>query len=245
MTDPSAEPVDRYEAYAQWKRWDGAFEVSVRDARYFAAEFREMPLRGKRVLEIGFGNGSFLAWAKSEGAQISGLEINPDMLAAAARHGYAARNASLAELVADGATYDLIVAFDVIEHWDTDELIANFRHVAALLADGGRFLARFPNGHSPFGRIYQHGDFTHKSIISHYKIGYLATLSQLDVVRISNVRRVSSRPGALRALRHRWMALRRAWIERSLARLYGIDRLPLDPNLVAVLRKRSDAEHDD
>lgn len=240
MSDRSATPVDRYEAYAQWKRWDGAFEVSVRDARYFSEEFRGVPLRGKRVLEIGFGNGSFLAWAKSEGAQICGLEINPDMLAAAAQHGYAARNASLAELVAEAATYDLIVAFDVIEHWDTDELIANFRAVAALLADGGLFLARFPNGHSPFGRIYQHGDFTHKSVISHYKIGYLATLSQLDVVRVSNVRRVSSRPGALRALRHRWMALRRAWIERSISRLYGTDRLPLDPNLVAVLRKRSD-----
>lgn len=243
MSELSGEPTDCYEAYAQWKRWDGTFEVSVRDARYFAAEFRETPLRDQRVLEIGFGNGSFLAWAKSEGAQICGLEINPDMLAAAARHGYPARDASLAELVAEGATYDLIVAFDVIEHWDTDELIANFRHVAALLADGGRFLARFPNGHSPFGRIYQHGDFTHKSVISHYKIGYLATLSQLDVVRVSNMRRVSSRPGVLRALRHRWMALRRAWTERSLARLYGTDRLPLDPNLVAVLRKRADASH--
>ncbi len=239
MSDERSAPGDRYEGYAQWKRWEGAFEVSVRDARYFAAEFRELPLRGKRVLEIGFGNGSFLAWAKSEGAEISGLEINPDMLAAAALHGYAARNASLAELVAEGARYDLIVAFDVIEHWDTDELIANFRHIAALLTDGGTFLARFPNGHSPFGRVYQHGDFTHKSVISHYKIDYLATLSQLDVVRVANVRRVSSRPGVLRALRHRWLALRRASIERSISRLYGTDRLPLDPNLVAVLRKRS------
>jgi len=31
--------------------------------------------------------------------------------------------------------------------------------------------------------------------------------------------------------------LRRAWIERSISRLYGTERLPLDPNLVAVLRK--------
>jgi len=237
MNDTPGESVDRYAGYAQWKRWQGVFEVSERDARYFAAEFRDMPLRGKRVLEIGFGNGNFLAWAKSEGAEISGLEINPDMLAAAARHGYAARNAALGALVGEDARYDLIVAFDVIEHWDTDELMANVRHIAALLADGGMFLARFPNGHSPFGRVYQHGDFTHKSVISHYKIGYLATISHLDVVRVSNVRRVSSRPGALRALRHRWLALRRAWIERSISRLYGTDRLPLDPNLVAVLRK--------
>ena len=193
MSDTPGESTDGYEGYAQWKRWQGSFEVREREARYFAAEFRGMPLRGKRVLEIGFGSGSFLTWAKFEGAEVC-----------------AARNASLGELVGEDARYDLIVAFDVIEHWDTDELIANFRHIAALLADDGVFLARFPNGHSPFGRVYQHGDFTHKSVISHYKIGYLATISNLDVVRVANVRRVSSRPGALRALRHRWMALRRA-----------------------------------
>ncbi|HEY0180681.1 MAG TPA: methyltransferase domain-containing protein [Dokdonella sp.] len=147
------------------------------------------------------------------------------------------RAAPLRELAAEARRYDLIVAFDVLEHWDTDELIANFEAIAALLFEGGLFLARFPNGHSAFGRIYQYGDFTHKSVLSHYKIGYLAARSGLDVVRIANARRVPSRPGLLRALRHRWRAARRAWIERSLSRLYGVARLPLDPNLVAVLRK--------
>lgn len=237
MSRENAPPADAYAGYARWKGWDGAFEVRERDARYFSAEFAGVELAGKRVLEVGFGNGRFMAWGKAQGADIAGLEINADMLDAATHHGYDVRNASLGELVGEGASYDLIVAFDVLEHWETDELIANFRHVATLLRTGGVFLARFPNGHSPFGRVYQHGDFTHKSVISAFKIDYLAGLSGLDVVRVANVRRVSSRPGLLRALRHRWMALRRAWIERSLSRLYGTERLPLDPNLVAVLRK--------
>jgi len=237
MSRDDAPPADAYAGYARWKGWDGAFEVRERDARYFEAEFAGIELAGKRVLEIGFGNGRFLAWARMRGADLYGLEINPDMLDAATHHGYAVRNASLADLVGEGASYDLVVAFDVLEHWSTDELIANFRHVTELLGPGGVFLARFPNGHSPFGRIYQHGDFTHKSVISAFKIDYLAALSGLDVVRIANARRVSSKPGTLRALRHRWMALRRAWVERSLSRLYGTERLPLDPNLVAVLRR--------
>jgi hypothetical protein len=41
----------------------------------------------------------------------------------------------------------------------------------------------------------------------------------------------------LGALRQRWRAWRRRRIERTIARLYGIRRLPLDPNLAAVLRK--------
>jgi SAM-dependent methyltransferase len=241
MSRENASPADAYAGYARWKGWDGAFEVRERDARYFVAEFAGITLAGKRVLEIGFGNGRFLAWAKAQGADVHGLEINPDMLDAATHHGYAVRNASLGDLVGERASYDLIVAFDVLEHWDTDELIANFRHVADLLGAGGVFLARFPNGHSPFGRIYQHGDFTHKSVISAFKIDYLAGLCGLEVVRVANARRVSSKPGVLRALRHRWMALRRAWIERSLSRLYGTERLPLDPNLVALLRKPSAA----
>jgi cyclopropane fatty-acyl-phospholipid synthase-like methyltransferase len=237
MSRSDVPPTDAYAGYARWKGWQGGFEPRQRDARYFAAEFAGLPLAGRRVLEIGFGEGRFLAWSKAQGAEVSGLEINPDMLEAAARHGYSARNASLADLARETTRYDLIVAFDVIEHWDTDELIANFGHISALLVADGVFLARFPNGHSPFGRIYQHGDFTHKSVISAFKIDYLAGLAGLEVARIANVRRVSSKPGVLRALRHRWMALRRAWIERSISRLYGTERLPLDPNLVAVLRK--------
>lgn len=230
-------PADGYEGYAEWKGWHGEFAVSRRDARYFEAEFHDLPLAGKRGLEVGFGDGRFMAWAKAQGATVEGLEINPGMLAAAANHGFVARNASLGELADAGERYDLVVAFDVLEHWTTDELIANFRAVATLLRPGGRFLARFPNGHSPFGRVYQYGDFSHRSVLSCYKISYLAMLSGLDVIRIADARRVSSRPGALRALRHRWMAWQRKRIERRVARLYGTPRLPLGPNLVAVLGK--------
>ena len=58
------------------------------------------------------------------------------------------------------------------------------------------------------------------------------------VVRIDNARRVPSRPGPLASVWHGWLAFRRRRNERSIARLYGIRRLPLDPNLVAVLEKR-------
>ncbi|MET0232591.1 MAG: class I SAM-dependent methyltransferase [Rhodanobacteraceae bacterium] len=230
--------ADPYAGYAAWKEWSGAFEASDREARYFAEEFRGIALKGKLVLEVGFGNGSFLAWAKSEGADAAGVEINADMRDAARSHGFEVFDVSLVELAQRGARYDLIVAFDVLEHWDTDELVANFRAIRDLLGDGGLFVSRFPNGQSPFGRVYQHGDFSHKSVLSTYKIEYLARLANFEIVRIDNVRRVPSRPGPLASVRHAWLAYRRRWIERSIARLYGIRKLPLDPNLVAVLEKR-------
>ena len=233
--------VDPYANYTEWKRWDGVFAASDKEARYFAAEFADIPLRGRRVLEVGFGNGSFLAWAKGEGADVAGLELNADMRDAARKNGFVAFDASLAELASNDARYDLIVAFDVLEHWDANELSENFRAVRALLAEGGLFVSRFPNGQSPFGRVYQHGDFSHKSTLSTYKIEYLAGLSGLDIVRIANPCRVPSRASAMGILRQWWLARRRRRIERTIARLYGIRRLPLDPNLVAVLRKSSGA----
>jgi methyltransferase family protein len=237
VDEPARAAADPYAGYAAWKAWSGAFAPTDREARYFADELRAIPLKGRRVLEIGFGNGSFLAWAKGEGAEVAGIEINAEMRDAARRHGFATFDVSVAELARRGGRYDLVAAFDVLEHWDAAELVANFHAIRELLVDGGLFVSRFPNGQSPFGRVYQHGDFSHKSILSTYKIEYLAGLAGFEIERIDNPRRVPSRPGPLASVRHWWLARRRRWIERSIARLYGIRKLPLDPNLVAVLRK--------
>lgn len=240
MTARSPAPVDPYANYTEWKQWGGTFTPRDKEARYFAVEFRDIPLQDRHVLEIGFGNGGFMAWARSRGAHVTGIEINDAMLEAARQHGFEASNATLGELAERGRHFDLIVAFDVLEHWDTAELVHNFDLIRRLLRDGGIFLARFPNGQSPYGRVYQHGDFSHRSTLSSYKIEYLATTSRLEVVRIANACRVGAHTDPLSNLRQRWLAWRRHRIERKLARLYGLPRLPLDPNLVAVLRKPQD-----
>ncbi|HXS73116.1 MAG TPA: class I SAM-dependent methyltransferase [Rhodanobacteraceae bacterium] len=237
MNTPSSAPPDLYSHYTEWKQWSGAFAVGDKEARYFAAELRDIPLQGRRVLEIGFGNGVFLAWARAQGARVSGIEINAAMLEAAHQHGFEAFKASLAELAGRGERYDVIAAFDVLEHWDAEELLRNFGLIQRLLRDDSIFVARFPNGQSPFGRVFQHGDLSHKSALSTWNVQYLAAANGLEVVRVSNACRVAAHDNPLSAMKQRWLAWRRRRIERRLSRLYGMPRLPLDPNLVAVLRK--------
>src|SRR5688572_31064921 len=38
----------------------------------------------------------------------------------------------------------------------------------------------FPNGDSPFGRLYQHGDLAHVATLGQFKIRQLATMAALD-----------------------------------------------------------------
>ncbi len=237
MDPSSTQGADLYGGYAQWKQWEGDFQASDRDARYFAAEFSGIALANKRVLEIGFGNGRFLAWAKSQGALVAGTEIEETMLARAREKGFVALPASLDALVAGSGRFDIVVAFDVFEHWDKQTLITNLQHIASLLDAGGLVLARFPNGHSPFGRVYQHGDITHQTALSTSSIEQLAGMTGFSVVRVSNAQRVPARRDVWTVLKHHWRKRQRARIEVMIGKLYGIGRLPLDPNLTAVLRK--------
>lgn len=226
-----------YGGYTEWKEWRGDFRASARESRYFAAELASTPLAGRRVLEIGFGDGAFLAWAKAQGADIAGTETQAPLIAAARAKGFEAYPADLDALLAAGRRFDLVVAFDVIEHWDMQTLIANLKQIHALLDAGGLLLARFPNGQSPFGRVYQYGDITHRSVLSASSIGQVAQLTGFDVVRVGNAARVPARLDPWTVLKFHWRRFRRARIERVIGKLYGTGRLAFDLNLTAVLRK--------
>jgi len=237
VNEPQAESPPLYSGYADWKNWHGEFAPSDREARYFAAELADIPLSGKRVLEIGFGNGSFLAWAKALGAEVVGTEIDAAMVERAIARGFDARPASLEPLAAANERFDLIVAFDVFEHWDKPTLVASLTQFAALLRTGGHVLARFPNGQSPFGRVHQYGDLTHQTVLSASSIAQLANMTGFAVVRVGNACAVPVRRDFFSVLKHHWRRLRRARIERWLGRLYGVGQLALDPNLVVLLSK--------
>lgn len=144
------------------------------DQAYFDAEFRFVPQRAKvSALEIGFGHGAFMSYARTKRQwQITGIEINSIEMEAAAGAGYRVLR-SIDELPST-EHFDLIVAFDVFEHLDVEMLIALLAKIARKLAPGGRLLARFPNGDSPFGLSNQHGDHTHRTVITRSKLSQLA-----------------------------------------------------------------------
>lgn len=79
--------MDLYTDYEGWKGWTKPFTATPDERAYFEGETRDVKIRAADVLEIGFGSGSFLAWARERGARIAGSEINETLLTAAREEG--------------------------------------------------------------------------------------------------------------------------------------------------------------
>ena len=69
-----------------------------------------------RVMEIGCGSGKFLRYAETAGLEASGLDMNVAAVQAAREAGLAVASTTLAEAASRGLVYDVVCAFQVLEH---------------------------------------------------------------------------------------------------------------------------------
>ena len=107
--------------YSDWRRSKSKKIITNKDKEYnqkiFERELSAIQLKDdKKILEIGFGEGHFLAWASERGYQIFGIDTDRGYCKSAEENGF---NVSCVDAIRyfsqlDGV-YDLIVAFDVIE----------------------------------------------------------------------------------------------------------------------------------
>lgn len=199
---------DLYADYGAWKGWGEPFRWNAEEGRYYAAELGRDPA-GIDILEIGFGNGAFLGWARDKGARVRGAEVTPAALAAAQAAGIAlvppdfeASGALAAE------SLDAVVAFDVFEHLDPATIPAKLAAIARALRPGGLLVLRYPNGQSPFGLDPLHADATHVVALSRAKIEQYAAGTGLRTIRYGATARVRSGSIARDAVRMLRYALR-------------------------------------
>jgi 2-polyprenyl-3-methyl-5-hydroxy-6-metoxy-1,4-benzoquinol methylase len=228
---------DLYRGYEEWKGWKELFAYTAEDAEYFAGETRGARIEGANVLEIGFGSGSFLAWARERGARIAATEINPVLLARARDMGFELLDADV-ERIADryAEHFDTVVAFDVLEHLPLTTIVARLRAVEKMLRAGGWMIMRFPNAQSPFGLVAQCGDSTHVSALSRSVVEQLVRGTRLQVVRYAPSFRISGGAVTTRVARRvRYVA--RDLISLCLNAIFS-QSIPWDPVVVLALRKR-------
>lgn len=227
------------EGYLRWKGWKaedfGRFSAS--DAAYYAAELKRAEVRSGRILELGFGNGGFAAWAGSRACfEYHGTEMDPELIARASDAGFDASDATSNWVEPD--SFDAIVAFDVLEHIPLADLPNLFSRIRDSLRRGGLFVARFPSGDSPFARHIQHGDVTHRTVLGTGIVQQLASGAGLTVIQIRPPVLPVWGLGLRKAVRRVGVLLIRAIIGRML-RIAFLGNAPcvLTENMVIVLAK--------
>ena len=102
-----------------------------------------VPHSARRVLDLGCSAGALGAGLRERGAEVVGVELDPELAAAAARRLDRVVVADAARLPGDLGRFDAIVAADVLEHL-ADPWTA-LRDAVRLLEPGGTVVVSLPN----------------------------------------------------------------------------------------------------
>jgi SAM-dependent methyltransferase len=143
-------------AWFGWDEFERAFrgsEESVRDRyRDLAARFEGCA----PVLDVGFGRGEFLDLLRELGVEASGIEVDADLVYAAAQRGLDVRLGDAASYLGSlpDASLGGVCALQVVEHLSPQAYIDFARAAARVVRPGGLVVVDSPNPSSFY--VYAH-----------------------------------------------------------------------------------------
>lgn len=236
-----SENLDLYSNYIGFKGWSERAPQESELELYDLELARLKPAQKSAVFELGFGNAGFLQWAKAKDFFTHGTELIPELVLRAQKFGHSVDQTPISELPTSPFTnqpYDLIAAFDVLEHLTVEEIRIFFKFCKKTLKPNGKILIRTPNCSSPFGLWLQMADTTHVTMLSPEKLGHIASLEGLKLDAWFNSAR-PLRTGKKNPLIRRLRYFGRDLVEQVLGLLYYGSKRPLDPNMTVHLTHES------
>jgi ubiquinone/menaquinone biosynthesis C-methylase UbiE len=157
---------------------------------------QELKLEGKELLDVGCGCGEFIKLAESNGWECHGLDISPwAAQVASEQSGVSVFVGTLAEAGYPSETFDVVTAWDVIEHIiEPQAFVAEVRRILKL---GGMLVVRTPNQNSLFhllaglssraGWSYPLQQIYHVDHLSYFTESTLVSLLYRESFRIETV----------------------------------------------------------
>jgi 2-polyprenyl-3-methyl-5-hydroxy-6-metoxy-1,4-benzoquinol methylase len=135
------------------------------------------PNRDAAILDLGCGHGSLIYLARQAGySNIAGVDRSAQQVAEARRLGVSGVvEGDILEYLGStpDESQDVVVTFDVVEHFTRDELLPFVDEVHRVLKSGGRWLIHTPNGESPLSNRIRYGDLTHEQAFTRTSLGQL------------------------------------------------------------------------
>lgn len=233
-------PYERERLIQNWEKKQQTAEAVVEDFRK-----RAMDPEGKRILEVGFGNGAYLVAFSQAGAEVHGLEINETLLSLA-NELIKEEGVSASTQLYDGRvfpfekeTFDAVYAISVLEHVDNRSLC--MAEIARVLKKGGCAYIAFPNRwwpretHSGYWGISYLPIPLARFVLS---LGGLQTIDDLNVHFIDywTVKKLARAHGLSVRLEVEHGSPLRRLVKRTLA-MFGIHHSALLAHVMVVLDK--------
>lgn len=106
------------------------------------------PLRGRRILDVGCGTGTYVEHLRQFSEQVYGIDIEPERIAEGSKRLPNLLVAAAERLPFLSESFDVVLLHEVLEHVEDDRLVVANAH--QLLAPGGRMVIFAPNRLYPF-----------------------------------------------------------------------------------------------
>ena len=132
--------------------------------------------RGARILDIGCAMGFALIWLRDLGySAAEGIDVDEGMVRQCREQNLAATRVddAAAWLAERPGRYDLIGAFDLVEHLPPERQLALCRAIHAALAPRGRLVCTVPNANSALASRWRYVCWTHCTSFTEHSLDFL------------------------------------------------------------------------
>ena len=192
------------------------------------------------IVDVACGTGYAVHALQAAGyTRVRGIDLSPEQVEIARARGLPVERGDLFPyLEARPQSLDVVIALDILEHLDRDELLRFFDLCREALRPGGRLIAKTANANSLLASRFRYLDFTHEIIFTERSLRAAFLASGLHPVWIGGEK---IRPFTLAA----WIRWVVAATGRALWRTYLISELgreavgiPLEFCLIGVAERR-------